>query len=506
MKLLRPKTFLLGALLFPAGTASGQDSFLQLIFSDQKVFQITGTNQFEYQGGQWVVTLIDGEFPILPCFANGGTAYQPPVDLPPCPAGTTTLITQGDVDGDGVRDLGIYFSTDQPIPASTVQPFLAEQIFLDAAPPSDLPRPVAAFNWTDTSIRGFYDIIADPINGVGYDVSFYQSTRPYEASENGLEQQRDEIVPGVYRFNFPALGSTREVPRSVLLSVAHNEMVEASPGPGGRSVVSGGVFVGNDFLLEDDRWNEDGSLEIDPRLGFAFNWEGFNPTTFRGNDVATFAILNREDGSVRFPPIPPPPPLAPPNPETRQIIGSSQIGIPTGFDLGPDFFAPDELLVAELLFQRNNVSGSSIDGSARLFRWNIDLIDSYPGFTTGGFPPGTTEAQAAPDFDFDGDGFTNLEEFGLQTDPVDPASVPNVTPTLNSLTGQCILDIAKRPAIGNSLTYLIQASVDLENWVTIDSNNPDWFLIFDNDERITVLSRQPAGQNPCFLRVRFQQN
>ena len=94
----------------------------------------------------------------------------------------------------------------------------------------------------------------------------------------------------------------------------------------------------------------------------------------------------------------------------------------------------------------------------------------------------------------------------MQTDPADPASVPNVTPNLNTLTGQCILDITKRPAIGGSLTYLIQTSVDLENWVTVDADNPDWFLVFDNAQRITVLSRRPAGQNPCFLRVRFQQN
>ena len=500
MKLLKSSALMFGALVFPAGSALGQDSFLLLTFSDQKVFQITGPSQFDYLGGQWVVSVVDGEFPLLPCVFNFGDAYVPPIDIPPCPAGTTTLITQGDVDGDGVRDLGVYISTDQPIPANSIEPFLPEQIELNAAPPSDLPRPILAFNWSDNSIRGFYDLIADPINGVGYDVASYSSTRPYGATRGELVRQRNEIVPGVYQIKFPALGSTPQNPRSFIMSVPHNEMVEAAPGPGGQSAESGGIFVGNDFLLDDDRWNDTGSLEIDPRLGLAFEWQGFNPSTFFGNDTATFAIINRGDGAVRFPPVPPG------NPQTRQLIGSNTLGIPTGFDLGPDFFAPDELLTAELLFQRGAVSGDAVDASTRLFRWDLDLIDSYPGFAIGGFPFGTTQELAAPDFDFDGDGFTNLEEFGLQTDPADPASVPNVTPNLNTLTGQCILDITKRPAIGGSLTYLIQTSVDLENWVTIDADNPDWFLVFDNAQRITVLSRRPAGQNPCFLRVRFQQN
>ena len=500
MTFSRPTACLLGALLFPAGLASGQASFLRLEFRDEKSFQITGPSEFEYLGGQWIVDVIDGDFPVLGCFANFGPAYQPPVQLPPCPAGTTSLITQGDLDGDGTREDGLYVSTDQPIRATSIQPFAPEFIELSAAPPSELPRPVAAFNWTDQSIRVFYDIVADPENGIGYDIANYISSRFYGPNEIG--RHRDEIVPGVYRFRFPALGSNPESPGDFSMSVSHREMVEAAPGPGGREVTSGGIFVGNDFLIEDPRWNN-GALEIDPRLGFKLEWEGFNGSTFLGDDRVVFAIRERESGLILFPPIPDP---GEGNPDTRQVIGGQGLGIPTGIDIGSGFFDPNQLIVAELEFRRNLREGDTVDRSGRIFRWNIDLIDTFDGFVIRNFPVGTPAILRAPEADFDGDGFSNLQEFGLQTDLLDPASVPNPTPTLNPLTGRCFLEVAKRPAVGSRLDYLIQYSVDLDTWTTITPNDPNWFIIFDNSERIAVLSKRSVDEFPCFLRVRFNQN
>lgn len=490
MKIAKSLACLLGALSVPLETASGQTR-LDLFFQDEKRFLITGPGESEYLGGEWIVTVLDGVFLVLPCFANDGFVYQPPTLG--CANGTTALITQGDFDGDGLQDIGRYYSIDQPIPASRIEPFTPDLIELFAAPPSELPRPVDAFDWTDQSVVGFYDIISDPLNGVGYEVAFYISERAY--APNQLDLHREEIVPGVYQFKFAALGSTPERPSDFFMSASHREMVEAAPGPGG-------IDVGNDFqLIDDGRWNN-GALEFDPRLNFDFQWEGFNPSTFFGNDRLSFAVRDRDTGLVRYPPVPEPEF----NPDTRQLIGSSELGIPTGIDIGANFFAPDEQLVAELEFRRNLQDGSATDFSGRFFRWNINLIDTYAGFRRTGFPLGTVNTLRAPNFDFDGDGFTNLQEFGLQTDPADPASVPNPTPVLDPITGQCVLDIPKRPAIGSSLTYLIEYTFDLENWTTITRNDPNWFIVFDNEDQITVFSRRPAGVNPCFLRVRFRQN
>ncbi|MDA7643465.1 hypothetical protein N8665_04110, partial [Akkermansiaceae bacterium] len=240
----------------------------------------------------------------------------------------------------------------------------------------------------------------------------------------------------------------------------------------------------------------------DPRIVFSFEWEGFNPSTFSGNDRIFFSVRNRETRKIVFPPIPD---AIPPNPELPQLIGSRDLGIPTGYDLGPDFFGPGQELLVELEFVRNSSTGSSWDRSRRTFLWDIDLIDTYSGFARENFDPGSLDTLIEPDADFDGDGYTNLEEFGLQTSPTDPASVPNPTPVLIG-NDQCYLEIAKRPAVGSRLDYIMQYSSDQENWVTIEQGDPNWFIVFNNDDRISVLSRAAYNVNPCFLRVQFEQN
>ena len=253
--------------------------------------------------------------------------------------------------------------------------------------------------------------------------------------------------------------------------------------------------------MNDDRWNN-GVMELDPRIVFNFEWEGFNATTFSGNDRLFFSVRDRETRKIVFPPIPV---ADPPNPELPQLIGSSDLGIPTGYDLGPDFFGPNEQFSVEIEFVRNSGVGSAVDRSTRLYQWDIDLIDTYPGFVTEGFSPGTPDELLEPDADFDGDGYTNLEEFGLQTSPTDPASIPNPTPVLIG-NDQCYLEVAKRPGVGSRLDYIMQYSSDQENWVTIEQGDPNWFIVFNNDERISVLSRAAYNVNPCFLRVQFEQN
>ena len=500
MNISKSSALILGAFSLSAPIAQAQNvvNALDLFFSDIKNFKMVGPNESEYLGGELNVFVGDGFFSTLACAANNDFFYVTPNIL--CPSGTTGLITSGDIDGDGVRDVGRYFSISQPVPARSIQPFLTEKVELFSAPPSELPRPLGAFSWVDTSTVVFYDLINDPVNGIGFEIASFESTRPYLPTE--LERQRKEIVPGTYIFKFPALGSSEENPANFFMSVSHREMVEAVPGPGGRNVDSGGIDVGNDFrVTNDDRWNN-GVMEFDPRISFNFQWEGFNASTFSGSDRLFFSVRNRETRKIVFPPIPD---VIPPNPELPQLIGSRDLGIPRGYDLGPDFFGPDQELLVELEFVRNSPTGAAIDRSSRTFQWDIDLIDTYTGFARENFDPGSLDTLIEPDADFDGDGYTNLEEFGLQTSPTDPASVPNPTPVLIG-NDQCYLEIAKRPAVGSRLDYIMQYSSDQETWTTIEQGDPNWFIVFDNEERISVLSRAAYNVNPCFLRVQFEQN
>lgn len=499
MNIARSTAALVGAFSLSASLAHGQ---AELFFQDVKNFKMIGPNESEYLGGSWNIRLLDGAIFFLPCWANFGPLFTPPTTIPPCQSGTTGLITQGDLDGDGVRDVGFYLSITQPIPARQVEPFQTGLVELWSGPPSGLPRPLGGFNWLDTSVVAFYDLVNDPINGVGYEVTVYDSTRPYAAGPAGLEKHRDEIVPGLYTFAFPALGSDEVNRSNFFINAPHREMVEAVPGPGGRDVVSGGIGVGNDFrLTDDDRWHE-GAMEFDPRILFDFQWEGFNTQTFLSGDRVFFSVRERDSDRIRFPPIPDP---VPGNPHNPQLIGSNELGIPSGYELGPDFFGPNLQYRVEVEFVRNLPSGNTTDVSSRIYQWDIDLIDTYEGFKRVNFPAGTSELLIEPSADYDGDGYTNLEEFGFQTEVLDPASVPNPTPTLDAFTNQCILDVPKRPGVGSRLKYNIQYSFDLEDWVTIEQGDPNWFIVFDNDELISVLSRRPAAINPCFVRVQFEQ-
>lgn len=469
-----------------------------LTFADIKNFRLTGPKSSDFEGGAWNLTLTDGTIFLLPCAFQGSTFFVPPINMPPCAAGTTGLITQGDADQDGVRDVGLYFSIAQPIDAVQVEPFQSSFISLAAAPPSDLPRPTTGFTWQDNSLVVFYDLVQDPVNGVGFEISNYFNTRPYGVNE--LERQRDEIVSGTYQFNFPLLGFSPSQPLFFNIPAFHRVMAEAFPGPGGRNAVSGGIVTGNDFRIPDeDVWQGD-VIEFDPRVTFRFDWEGMNTQTFLASDSLFFSIRDVNTDQIVFPPFP----------DARafpQLIGSNNLGIPTGYELGPDFFAPGLDLDVVLEFRRNLMTSNSIDGSSRIFRWNVSLVDSFNGFFTENvFPFDADEDLLGPNEDFDDDGFTNLQEFGLQTSPVDPADVPVLATELDQFTNQCTLTVPKRPFVGNSLDYLVQYSFDMENFVTIDDDDPFWFIVTDNDEEVTVLSRLPFGEAPCFLRVRFREN
>ncbi len=505
MKIAKTTAAALGLFTLSASVSHGQAI---LTFTDLKNFRMVGPFESEFEGGALAVNLTDGSFNFLPCamaLANGAIIASGlfPNFITPlvgCPAGTTGLLSQttSDIDGDGVRDAGGFVSISRPIPAIQVEPFQTSLISLFSAPPSDLPRPLGGFSWVDSSTVVFFDLVNDPRNGQSFEITSYDTVRPFTPLE--LDRQRSEIVPGSYVFTFPVLGSTPADPSDFAMNIAFREMVEAFPGPGGLSVTSSGISVGNDFrLTNDDRW-ANGEMEFDPRIVSDFTWEGFNGQTFFAGDRLFFSIRDRFTNAILFPPFPPG------QAASSQLIAGNGLPIANGFELGPTFFGPGDNIMAELEFRRNISAGNTMDTSVRFFRWNIRLIDSFEGFQTLNFPIGATDDQIEPLFDFDGDGFTNLEEFGLQTDPLDSASVPNPTPTLDPFTQHCELTVPKRPEVGSRLVYTIEYTLDFDEFFTIDNDDPNFFLVTDDEDEISVLSRRPASEFPCFTRVRISLN
>ena len=495
MNLVKYTAALMGAFSLSASLVKGQ-LFTSLSVSDIKRYKQVGAEDFEYLGGAWDILVEDGGVTLVGCLGNGFPFPTFPNDA--CPLGTTALIDAGDVDGDGVRDGGRFFSISSITPSTVFAPFRSNLFSLEAAPASDLPRPVTGTGFRDNSIVLFYDYINAPESLDRYEITRYGSSRVYGPTE--FDRHVKEIVPGVYQFRLPRQGVNFNDPsqnKYVYANHTQLEMLEAYPG-------LGFVAVGNEFrVVMDDKWN-DGAIEFDPRLSTDFIWEGFNGQTVLGSDTASFSIKRQGSNRTVFPPY-----FDGIDPLTGQLLVPEAERFPqevpsltNSVTLGPFFFVPGEQLYAEVEFQRNfRGTALTLDESFRSFRWDLRLVDSYEGFRNdSNFPPRTPGELTAASADFDGDGMTNLEEFALSTDPADPADVATLTPILDPFTGQCQLTIPKRPLVGNLLTYNVQYSSDLVNWTTITADDPFWFES-DSDDEYVVLSKQRSYPANCITRV-----
>lgn len=465
-------------------------------FQDLKSFQQYAYKQSRFQGGQLYIALTDGVFLIAGCIGNGGLGRMEP--NPFCELGTTALIVDGDFNGDGISDSQTYWSVEEIADASYLKGLRADLLRIEAAPPTDLPMPLAGF--LGQSIRLFYDQINPPPSL--YVVANYNLTRNYPATGDGLQTQRLEVVPGAWTVRFPIKDEYASFPDDTdTISVTHHQMIEAWPG---RGVVP---QTTDWLLLEPSRWNSDEEVELDPRLFNEFEWGGFGSDTVLSGDTTMFSMRDPITDRIEYPPYDP---LTPTADREEELIDTPSYGVP----IGPYLYDPGDKFIARIDFRRDApTSGVASDTSRRLFEWNVYFIDTYEGYaeaqTPSVFPAGTPDAQKAASFDFDGDGWTNLEEFARQTDLTDPASKPNNSPFLIGPPGfqQCYFEVVKRPDVGSRLTYEIERSPDgISDWVTITPTDSEFFILEDSANRIVVLSKVPSAAPVCHLRVAISQS
>lgn len=484
-----------------------------LSFVDFKSYRQYDTWTSRYQGGSLAVGLVDGFVVIDGCAGNGGVAIMQPNLM--CPLGTTGFIAWGDVDGDGLSDSNSFWAVAAVQGASVVAPQRANQFQLYAAPPSKLPRPLSGLFY-DASVQVWYNMLAMP--PARYTITRYSMIRDY----TDLRTQWDEVVPGVYIFQvpiLPALAPGYPDP-TTYLQVSHLQLIEAWPGRGHSGTI-------NDFLLlQPNNWNAAEQVQMDPRMFNEFIWRGFNYNSILAGDTTLFSMYANDDpAEIKFPPYDD---LTPFTDRSPELLNTPSQGI----EIGPYLYLPGDQFTARIEFGRDAPSSSvATDRSFRHFEWNVLFIDSYEGWATAripaSFPPGTPESLKQPNADFDGDGWTNLEEFALEpfpadplvfdtipnpvlpdqnlplsADPANPASVPFVQPIRDPDTLQIILELAKRPFVGSSLTYEIDYSYDRTTWTTIRPGDPVYLIEFDNADRIKVRSRAPAPPENSFLRVR----
>jgi len=494
---MRSKSYsisLAAATLLLAGSSELAMAVPDLQFADFKSYRQTGNKRTTFQGGRFTVSLIDGFVVFAGCVGNGDVILMAPNIF--CPLGTTGWVAFGDIDGDGLSDNNSFWSVSSVQAAQIVAPQQANLIELNSSPPSDLPRPLGGFR--DFSVQVWYNMLQPP--PTRFTITRYAMEKIYDPGGPGLRTQWSEIVTGDYLFKVPALPSVTggETITQLPIKVTHHPLVEAWPG---RGVVP----TRSDWLLIDPhKWNTDQEIEMDPRLFNEFKWQGLNANTvFPSVDTITFSILDEND-LIIFPPFDP---ATPPGDRAPELLPTPSDGI----EIGPYLYSPGQRGVARIEVSRNLATSLvARDTSSRHFEWRVFFIDTYQGWAEAlvpaTFPSGTPKPQTKQNFDFDGDGWSNLEEFALQTDPADPASSPLIRPYRDADTNQIILEVGKRPFVGDSVDYQVEYSSDRIKWTLIRAGDPVYFIETDNADLLKVRSRTPSPpERNGFLRVKITQ-
>jgi len=482
------------SLVWLASSVIPASALPDLRFQDFKQYQQFSNLQTRFLGGALNINVTDGFWVVAGCFANGGTYIQPPTLG--CSLGTTALIIAGDFDGDGLSDSQTFWSVPLIQDHQYMRPLRADLVELNFAPASKLPRPLGGF--LERSVQLYHNVLSPPLNL--FSVSNYSFSRTYDPGMGGLRKQWDEVIPGTYGFLIPIKDPFAAWPEDQdVIQLNHFQLIEAWPG---RGVVP----QANDWvLLEPANWNPDEEVEMDPRLFNEFEWRGFNGNSVFQSDITLFSMVDPLTGLIEYPPYDP---TTVAGDRAQEILVTPSTGLP----IGPYLYSPGQKLTAQIDFRRNApTSGVARDTSRRLFEWNVYFVDTYYGYAEAlipaTFPPGTPANEKEPDFDFDGDGWTNLEEFALQTDPANPASVPLILPYLDPITFQCILDVPKRLNVGFRLDYAIERSPNgIDGWVKIEPGDPFYLIEFDNDAQLKVRSFLPVPPALCFLRIVITQN
>jgi len=437
-------------------------------FSTGAAYLQTGPFTVNFQGGDLNINLRDGNAILSPC------PHPWPTIIPPslgCPLGTTGFIAVGDADDDGVRDDLSFWSLSDVIPAFIIEPFRPELCRLAAAPPSDLPRPQAGFN--DRGALIFYNVLTAAV--VQYDITIYELIRLYDPGAAGRAQMKSELVEGQYIFTFPLLNNADTAP-PVAIPVTYVNI------PEGMDPVDRRFEQERAFRFTSGTWDGNGNYLMDPQLTNTIQWIGNDATnTFQGIDFYRISIVDPLDQTtVTFPPSATPLLLL--NSYTQE------------YNLAPFFYVPGDTGLFRLRLDRTLASNFvAYDTSVRLFEFNIRFVDSYDGFKIIAFPTGTSIAARAPNLDFDQDGFSNVVEFGLQTDPADNTSFPADPAPVVNLDDTVSFTLTKRPDAVASYGFLV--SENGGPFVKITGNNPTWDIVVNDDTTYTITTKEepPLG-------------
>jgi hypothetical protein len=454
-------------------------AFFEVRLGNVKNYLMSSSTKAQYTSGYAFVVIQDGTWVLGEC----GQDPSPFIILPNlfCPIGTTGFIWRGDADRDGVRDDGSYWGIDSVEKAKTIAPFMADKVFLRAAPPSKLRRP--AGNFVDQSIGIYYNVLTPTIKE--YPIAGYSYIKEYGFNEE--KKHKEDYVPGVYTFTAPAL-----INPQVFLPIRTE--IFAAPESTAHAVGNVG------FSITGTRWSN-GSMELDPRIVSTVSWRGINRNNTVTSDTVYFSMYSAYPGTGD---IVEPETIVYPTPDVRYELDSS---LQTSLNIIPFAFVKGDRAVARIEWERRlGATPVAYDESQRRFEWRCRFVDSYEGHSFYELPVGTLEAQRAPRADFDLDGVDNFTEFAFSQDDGDDSSLTPenfadddrqpLMPVLqiDSVTGQAFMDVEKRLNVGSAVIYNIQYSRNGRSWTTITAKDRLFDIVENNQTNLRVRTKAAAPE------------
>lgn len=397
----------------------------ELVFSTStdKTYRF-GASGLLFREGEYDVSLRDGNF----VYQSGCVrpAYWPPnVPLDPCPLGSTGFLLYGALDED--EEDGSYFSVTSVIAALAIEPRRPDMVSLIAAPASKLPRPSKGF--TDNSYALYYNLH----NGSApeYVISIYNKVSTYSSTQRSKFES--EVVKGVYQYRFPRLKQPN-IPAP--LSATVFPMAEGIAKLNNK--VSGFDFEGvlKKKLISPTNTEglPAGYVELSSLKPNTLSWKGLTPSDVYSNvDRLYFSIrvmennndpasaLDLTDDRTSSPQAIFPPYITGRDP--RILLPSPYT---TSFVVPPILEGGAKGVVQIELSRSFNTGGVAYDFSNRKFEVPIIIVNRYTDYAeVRGIP------KASITDDSDSDGFNNLTEWILDSDPRSTGSIPKTIRAAN---------------------------------------------------------------------------
>ncbi|NIP93362.1 MAG: hypothetical protein GWO24_07875, partial [Akkermansiaceae bacterium] len=171
-----PTKLLAACLLLAFSPLTFGQSNLNFLWEDRREWQMLGPNSTFYLGGSTDVFFSDGFIVLSGCFHPTFQIWGPSLG---CPLGTTGFIAQGDIDFDGINDVGSFWSVAAVQRAERIEPFRPDQFLILSAPPSGIADALResggditeVFDVIDQSVVVWYNVLAPPIDD--FEITIY---------------------------------------------------------------------------------------------------------------------------------------------------------------------------------------------------------------------------------------------------------------------------------------------------------------------------------------------